>query len=243
MRLTDTLLTAFVAASAAVATTACTTHGGNDLATIVPSTEVKTSDLRATFRLSGERGKATVSAQALFADARKTADVVSLAGDDVVTCDGVRLAGSHGWNGVDLPRKPAGEPYRFELRRAAGESIVVAFAAIDEVEVLAPAASTEVRRTAPLTVEWKPVKGTAIDVQLFSNCAITDTKEVAESGSVALPAFVPTGVPGGPQNAAPAPCDGTVSLVRTRTGSTTTALAATETVAEESHRVRVRVIE
>ena len=56
-------------------------------------------------------------------------------------------------------------------------------------------------------------------------------------------AVEPKGVPGGPQNAAPAPRDGTVSLVRTRTTSPTTALGVTQTVAEESHRVPMRVTE
>jgi hypothetical protein len=226
---------------ASVASTACSSEGDDLVATVVPSTEVETRALRGTFKLSGERGKATLSAQALFADARRNGTLVTLAGDDAVFCDGVRLAQATTFNGADLPRKPAGSKYRFELRRAGGESVVVEVDAIEEVEVLAPIGSAVHRRTLPLTVTWTPAAGTAIDAQLFSSCAILAAKQDAESGAIALPAFEPRGVPGGPQNAAPAPCDGTVSLVRTRTAGATTALGVTETVAEELHRVPVRV--
>ena len=232
-RLNHTAVVAF-----AVCLAGCSHLGSSDteILRIVPSTGVKTSDLKGTFKLAGVTGEAKLSAQALFSNAA-TGDLVDLVGDDAVYCDGARLATS----AIDLPRKPSGQGYRFELRRAS-ETVVATIVAIDEVEMLAPAASTTLHQTSPLTVTWKPITGTKIDAQLFANCAMSSAKADAELGSILLPAFKPEGVKGGPQNASNPPCDGTVSLVRTQTAVVTTTLAAMETVAEETHRVPVKVI-
>jgi hypothetical protein len=237
MNLHHTTLAAF-----ALCLGACTRveMGSPEVLRIVPSTGVKTSELEATFKLVGTSGEAKLSAQALFSHAG-TGDVVELAGDDAVYCDGLRLAQSTTFNGSDLPRKPSGQSYRFELRRA-NESVIATVVAIDEVDVLAPAPSSTLRQTSPLSVTWKPTTGTAIDAQLFANCAISSARADAESGSLLLPAFKPEGVKGGPQNASNPPCDGTVTLVRTQKAVVATTLAVAKTVAEETHRVAVKVI-
>ncbi len=225
-------------AAFSISATACG-ETQSSLAYVVPSTGVQTSELQGTFMIRGDRGKLTASAA--FSNAA-TGDIVQLAGADAVYCDGVKLEASSTWLGVEMPRKAAGEVYEFELRRA-GESVRVRVLAIDAVKLLAPAAAAELRQTAPLEVTWTPAAGTSIDAQLFANCAMSNAKNVAESGSIMLPGFTPVGLPGGPQNAAPPPCSGTVSLVRSQQGEARTALSRAITLAEETDRVPVRVVE
>ncbi len=210
----------------------------NSVAYVVPSRDLQTSEINGTFTITGEGGKLT--AHASFANARSS-DIVALDGADAVYCDGVRLEQSGTWIGVAVPRKAAGQPYRFELRRA-HESVFVYVLAIDEVKVLAPPAGAELSQTGPVTVTWAPNAGTEVDAQLFANCAMSKARATTESGSITLPAFTPVGVPGGPQNASNPPCDGTVSLVRTRKSDAATALARSVVVAEETDRVKVRVV-
>lgn len=213
---------------------------------VVSSSALKTNQISGTFRVSGlyVDGQSTLSVRADFKEfGRPDETVIELTGEDAVYCDGIRLSPDVGLsNGSRLPRKPVGVPYRFELRRAGGESVFVDVMAVDEVEILAPAPETQLRRREPLPVQWTPAIGTTAVVQLFSNCAMTHAEQETESGTITLPAFEPTSAgPNGPQNAANAPCDGNISLLRTREGDMTSALAATHIVAEEFHHVPVRV--
>ena len=204
---------------------------------VVPSHDVKTSDLDATFAIRGENGKLLASAYFGTGDA-----AVYLDGGDVVSCDGVLLTGDRGALFADVPRKPVGASYRFELRRATG-SVFAEVDAIEPITVTAPAAAVEISRTRPLTVTWSPRPGTAVDAQLFANCAMTNLHADIETGAITLPAFVPKGVAGGPQNASNPPCNGTVSLTRTRKSTVDTAFARTELLADDADRVTVRVVE
>jgi len=219
--------------------TACTTKTETSVAYTDSSRDVETSQLIGTFGLLGDSARLT--AHAGFSNAA-TDNNVRLDGADEVYCDGVLLPNDGSWIGAEVPRKAPGETYRFELRRTTG-SVLVDVAAIDKVAVLSPSPSTEVAQRSPVTVTWAPAKGTQIEAQLFANCAMSSAKSAEESGSLTLPAFVPLGAPGGPQNAAPPPCDGTVSLSRTAKGTATTALAKTSTLVEETDRVEVRVVE
>jgi hypothetical protein len=207
-----------------------------------PSTGIATSDLHGLFSVTGEGGSAKVLVHAEFQHA-KTSEGVGLEGADAVFCEGVQLGGGSGFLAIELPRKAAGEAYRFELRRAA-ESVFVTVAAIDEVNVLAPAAAAELRRTSPTIIAWEPMVGTEITAQLDASCDMASAKATTEAGSITLPAFVAVDGPGGLRNAANAPCDGTVYLTRTQKSAPTTALARTQGVAEErSQSVAVRVVE
>jgi hypothetical protein len=218
----------------------------------VPSTGVATSDLKATFQVSGEQGKDTIQAGAFFSNQR-TGDGVHLEGNDLVTCDGVRLAGTYGASYATLPRKAPGERYAFELRRD-GETISVAVTAIDAIRILAPTAATEIPLNQPLTVSWKASASTAIAAQLMGGCVVSDAKTDVESGSLVLdvtrlPEVPDNGEgestigydPNNPNGEKSCVGDATLSLVRTRAATEQTVLAATTTIAEETHRVAVHI--
>lgn len=236
----------------AFALAGCSSHMDSMAYQYVPSTGVATSDLKGTFQVSGEQGKDTVQTGAFFSNER-TGDGVNLVGGDAVFCDGVRLDGTFGAAYAALPRKTPGQNYLFELRRA-GETVAVSVAAIETVKVMAPAAAAEIRLNEPLTVSWKASSSTAIAAQLMGGCVVSDVKSDAESGSIVLDVVRIPEVPSNgkgestpgydPQNPdGKKSCvgDATLSLVRTRKATEQTALAATSTLAEETHRVPVHI--
>jgi hypothetical protein len=241
---TRALASASVPALALALLSACSSTTSEDsMYRVRPSTGIATSDLHGLFSVTGEGGSAKVLVHAEFQHA-KTSEGVGLEGADAVFCEGVQLGGGgSGFLAIELPRKAAGEVYRFELRRGV-ESVFVTVAAIDEVNVLAPAGAAELRRTSPMTITWEPMVGTEITAQLDASCDMASAKATTEAGSITLPAFVAVDGPGGLRSAANAPCDGTVYLTRTQKSAPTTALARTQGVAEErSQSVAVRVVE
>jgi hypothetical protein len=208
----------------------------------VSSSKVKTNALKGSFGLVSENGKDTIAPRANFTDLE--GNQVILEGDDVVFCDGVRLGAAWGPPGNDdlvVPRKPLGQTYRFELRRAT-ESVVADVAETAQVEVLEPARDVVIQRWAPLTVRWAPLADTTVRIGLEATCAYSWLERTTETGTVSLQPFTKMGIQEGPTNI-PAPCDGAVEISRERKQVLVTALALTEAVSAQIHRVPVRIVE
>lgn len=217
---------------------------------MVPSTGVATSEIEATFTVSGEQGKSTVTASVFFM--RKQRDeVVYLAGDDVAFVDGQRITSPNAFdNGfVELPRKPAGSPYHFEIRRPT-ETIIADVVAAAPVEMLAPAVDTEVAFGSKLSVTWRAEADSSIQAQVSGRCLMVTDVADRESGSVVLTVDrLPEGPPSsGPSTPAYDPsgatgCNGvgSVVLMRAREELPATAFAKTSTVAREMTKVQIKL--
>lgn len=217
---------------------------------MVPSTGVASSDLEATFSVSGELDKPTVSATVFFA--RKERDeLVYLAGDDAAYVDGRRIGSTLSFeNGfVELPRKAPGEKYHFEVRRP-NETVTADVVAAAPIELLAPAAETEVAFGSKLAVTWRAEADSSIQAQVSGRCLMSIDLLERESGSVVLdaermPEAPPSSGPStpgyDPSGATGCAGAGSVVLMRTREERPATTFAQTSTVAREMTRVSIQL--
>lgn len=217
---------------------------------IVPSTGIATSDLEATFTVSGEVDRPTVFASVSFAR-RQSDELVYLAGDDVAFADGQRITprSTYESGSVELPRKAPGETYRFEVRRGS-EVITAAVVAAAPVQLLAPAADTRVTFGTKLPVSWTAAPDSSMRAQVSGRCLMSVTVLDRESGAVLLdvdrtpsaPAASGASTPGhDPSGATGCAGEGSLVLTRSREERPATAFAKTTAVAHEMTRVPIQL--
>ena len=134
----------------------------------------------------------TIKVDGQFVAAERLADVRALTGD----CDGVPLAPGADRSAsflTTVPRKPAGQPIVCALH-ANGHDQVVDVVAVDDPDVTAPAANTDVSTSHDLTVTWRRSAGevtvAAVTEARGASVSLSDDPGVAVIHPNQLPAYV-----------------------------------------------------